>query len=130
MLMLSLPLCLSLLLTSAAYGFTATTLLFALHPPTLSPHPNPSLLHLRKPSMSLHALDGDDEKYDRVEVGSKEYYKGFIESPLKPAEGGLDEVDGDRFRQEGLEQALKLGGGATAVLALLFLGFMGSNGLL
>jgi hypothetical protein len=62
-------------------------------------------------------------------VGSTAYYKGFLESPLIPA-AVESEKEGDAFRQEGLEQAIKLGGSATVVLGVLFLGFMASNGLL
>ena len=66
------------------------------------------------------------EKKDEVaevEVGSSDYYKGFLETPI-------DEFDAERDPNGGLDQALKLGGGATVVLGALFLGFMASNGLL
>jgi hypothetical protein len=59
---------------------------------------------------------------DQVEVGTKEYYDGFLASPI------LDETVAERG--SGLEQALKLGGGAVLVLSVLVLGFMASNGLL
>ena len=71
--------------------------------------------------------DGGSAVTEKVEVGSGEYYKGFVESPIIPPQ---EDVDGEAFRQEGLEQAIKLGAQATAVLAVLFLGFMASNGLL
>ena len=58
-----------------------------------------------------------------VEGGSSDYYKGFLETPI-------DEFDAERDPNGGLDQALKLGGGATVVLGALFLGFMASNGLL
>ncbi len=70
---------------------------------------------------------GTAEEKGLTTVGSTDYYKGFVESPLNPTTG---DADGDAFRQEGLEQAIKLGAGATAVLAVLFLGFMASNGLI
>lgn len=73
------------------------------------------------------AEDGGSAVTEKVEVGSGEYYKGFVESPIIPSP---EDVDGDAFRQEGLEQAIKLGAQATAVLGVLFLGFMASNGLL
>ena len=57
-----------------------------------------------------------------VEVGSKDYYDGFLSSPIQ------DETVAERG--SGLEQALKLGGGFAAVLAVLFVGFMASNGLI
>ena len=63
------------------------------------------------------------EEVAEVEVGSSEYYKGFLETPI-------DEFDAERDPNGGLDQALKLGGGATVVLGALFLGFMASNGLL
>ena len=63
------------------------------------------------------------EEVAEVEVGSSDYYKGFLETPI-------DEFDAERDPNGGLDQALKLGGGATVVLGALFLGFMASNGLL
>jgi hypothetical protein len=81
--------------------------------------------HSRPPTHSFSAIilkaadkDGDDQ----VEVGSKEYLEGFISSPIQ------DESVAERG--SGLEQALKLGGFFTIGLAVLFLGFMASNGLL
>ena len=64
---------------------------------------------------------GDDgkKKNNVVLVGSKEYLDGFISTPITEQRGG-----------DGLEQALKLGGGVTVGLTVLFLGFMASNGLL
>mmetsp|Transcript_14418 Transcript_14418/g.33165 ORF Transcript_14418/g.33165 Transcript_14418/m.33165 type:complete len:135 (-) Transcript_14418:1595-1999(-) len=59
---------------------------------------------------------------DEVEVGSKDYYGGFLSSPIQ------DETVAERG--SGLEQALKLGGGAVVVLVALVVGFMASNGLL
>ena len=59
-----------------------------------------------------------------TEVGSAEYYKGFVSSPIG------DESLPERDPLGGLEQALKLGGSATLVLTALTLGFMASNGLL
>ena len=64
--------------------------------------------------------DGDAE--EQVEVGTKEYYSGFLSSPIE------DETVAERG--SGLEQALKLGGGAVLLLTALFVGFMASNGLL
>jgi hypothetical protein len=59
---------------------------------------------------------------EQVEVGTKEYYDGFLSSPI------LDETVAERG--SGLEQALKLGGGVVLVLIVLVAGFMASNGLL
>lgn len=61
----------------------------------------------------------NDSKKNVVLVGSKEYLNGFISTPISEQRGG-----------DGLEQALKLGGGVTVGLVVLFLGFMSSNGLL
>jgi hypothetical protein len=68
--------------------------------------------------------DSNDDDADKllVEVGTKEYLEGFITSPIQ------DEVVTQRG--SGLEQALKLGGSVTAVLVVLILGFMSSNGLI
>jgi len=66
--------------------------------------------------------DGDEKEGQPVEVGSKEYYSGFLSSPIQ------DETVAERG--SGLEQALKLGGGVVLVLVVLLGGFMASNGLL
>ena len=59
---------------------------------------------------------------EQVEVGTKDYYSGFLSSPIQ------DETVAERG--SGLEQALKLGGGVVLVLIVLFAGFMASNGLI
>lgn len=63
-----------------------------------------------------------DEKTNAVEIGGKEYLKGFISSPIQD--------DTARERGNGLEQALKLGGLTTAFLVVLVVCFMASNGLI
>ena len=68
--------------------------------------------------------DADEASPKETEVGSAEYYKGFVSSPIG------DESLPERDPLGGLEQALKLGGSATLVLTALTLGFMASNGLL
>lgn len=73
------------------------------------------------------AADGNTTAVPSTEVGSREYLRGFIASPLDEA-GREDLVSRDAMG--GLDQGLKLAGGAAAVLAALFLGFMASNGLL
>ena len=64
----------------------------------------------------------EEDEQGQVEVGTKEYYGGFLSSPIQ------DETVAERG--SGLEQALKLGGGVVVVLVVLVLGFMASNGLI
>jgi hypothetical protein len=64
-----------------------------------------------------------DDSEEKVRVGSKEYLEGFLSSPIQDST-----VPGERGN--GLEQAVKLGGGAAVVLAILVFVFMSSNGLL
>lgn len=69
--------------------------------------------------------DNDDEETkaeDQVEVRTKDYYSGFLSSPIQ------DETVAERG--SGLEQALKLGGGVVVVLVVLVAGFLVSNGLI
>jgi hypothetical protein len=54
----------------------------------------------------------------KTTVGSKEYYRGFLETPLEDVRG------------DGMEQALKLGAGTVGVVVALMLAFLASNGLL
>jgi hypothetical protein len=81
------------------------------------------LLHdkLSKPNEEFQLEDDRMSNNDskKVLVGPKEYLNGFISTPI------TEQRDGD-----GLEQALKLGGGVTVGLVVLLLGFMASNGLL
>ena len=58
----------------------------------------------------------------KTKVGSKQYYDGFLSSPLSES---VTEERGD-----GTKQAISLAGGAVGLIGLLFLGFMASNGLL
>ena len=57
-----------------------------------------------------------------TKVGSKAYYEGFFSQPIDES---VTEERGD-----GTEQALKFAASSAAVIAVLFLGFMASNGLL
>ena len=66
---------------------------------------------------------GGEGEEGEVLVGSRDYYKGFLEQPL-----GEDLTERDPMG--GLDQALKLGGGAAAFLSVLFLLFMKSNNLI
>jgi len=75
----------------------------------------------RQLSIILFATE-NEETTKEVEVGSKEYLEGFLSSPIQ------DETI--QQRGSGLEQALKLAGSASIILAVLFIGFMASNGLL
>lgn len=75
---------------------------------------------------------------DLTTVGSQAYYRGFLESPLRdPAprgstgdSSGVTEFDVDTAPQDGLEQALKLSGGASVLLGVMLLAFLASNGLI
>ena len=57
-----------------------------------------------------------------TKVGIKSYYEGFF---TQPVDASVTEERGD-----GTEQAIKFAASGTAVIAVLFLGFMVSNGLL
>ena len=66
--------------------------------------------------------DANTQTEEQVAVGTQEYYKGFLSSPIQ------DETVAERG--SGLEQALKLGGGVIVVLIVLVVGFLASNGLI
>jgi len=68
--------------------------------------------------MSLDENSNAEDK--KVLVGSKDYYKGFFERPLK---------DESSTRGDGLDQALKLGAGATIFLLFMVFLFLLSNGV-
>ena len=96
--------------------------------PTISYRPMSPVRRLEKPFqlLQLQSSSRDDnnnkEVDDKVEVGSKEYLKGFVSSPIK------DETVAERG--SGLEQALKLGGGVSLILIALVVAFLASNGLI
>ncbi|KAJ1459709.1 hypothetical protein M885DRAFT_510914 [Pelagophyceae sp. CCMP2097] len=83
----------------------------------------PRLGELRQTRLASQK-ESEDAAEGATKVGSKEYYEGFLESPI------IDPSLVERDPNGGLDQALKLGATASAVLALLFVGFMKSNGLL
>ena len=60
----------------------------------------------------------DNEKGNKVIVGSTDYYKGFLKTDL-----------GER-RSDGIDQTMKLAGISTGVLAVFFCLFLKSNNLL
>ena len=66
--------------------------------------------------------DANTQTEEQVALGTQEYYKGFLSSPIQ------DETVAERG--SGLEQALKLGGGVIVVLVVLVVGFLASNGLI
>ena len=70
----------------------------------------------------LFGTQKDDDAEEQVALGTQEYYKGFLSSPIQ------DETVAERG--SGLEQALKLGGGVVVVLIVLVVGFLASNGLI
>ena len=57
-----------------------------------------------------------------TKVGSKAYYEGFFTQPVD------ESVTIERG--DGTEQAIKFAASSLAVIAVLFVGFMASNGLL
>ena len=62
------------------------------------------------------------ESPELTKVGSKAYYEGFLTQPV-------DETV-TMERGDGTEQAVKFAASSFGVIAVLFLGFMASNGLL
>jgi len=72
----------------------------------------------------LFAKQKDDnyEMEEKVKVGTKEYYNGFLSSPMQGETAAQ--------RGDGLEQALKLGGGVVLVLVVFVFGFLASNNLI
>mmetsp|Transcript_29649 Transcript_29649/g.31856 ORF Transcript_29649/g.31856 Transcript_29649/m.31856 type:complete len:145 (+) Transcript_29649:100-534(+) len=70
--------------------------------------------------------DDNDEREEKVEVGTKEYYNGFLSSPIRQQ----DDTTAAQQRGDGLEQALKLGGGVVPFLMVFVLGFLASNNLI
>lgn len=69
-------------------------------------------------------LDGTTESEAVVEVGSTEYYKGFVTRDM--SEEPEDRVTGDAI----LGPTFKFVGGFSVLIGALFLFFMVSNGLL
>ena len=59
---------------------------------------------------------------EMTKVGSKAYYEGFFTQPVD------ENVTAERG--DGTEQAIKFAASSLVVIAILFLGFMVSNGLL
>ena len=57
-----------------------------------------------------------------TKVGSKAYYEGFLTQPV--------DATVTKERGDGTEQAAKFAASSFGVIAVLFLGFMASNGLL
>lgn len=73
-----------------------------------------------KEGMKDENSEMEGEGISGLRVGSKGYYEGFVSSPI------LDDSINTSDRGNGLDQALKLGAGAAASLAVLTLK---SNGL-
>ena len=70
--------------------------------------------------IGLHATDKDDE----VELGSRSYYEGFL--TRKVNDGDVERLSGDSL----LGPTLRLAGQASAILVLLTLAFLLSNGII
>lgn len=81
-------------------------------------------IHRSAPSLVLKSTPDSDPTSELTQIGSKEYYEGFLKSDLR------DDSTNNSERGDGLEQALKLGLYSAGVLGLLLLGFLASNGLL
>lgn len=82
-------------------------------------------LTLRLTAERTDAAGGKDVKYD------KEYYKGFLSSPIVNDDNRKlplrENNNKSSTRGDGIEQALKLGGGVSVLLLLLILAFLKSN---
>lgn len=74
------------------------------------------------PPLAREAPDNDG--CEQVEVGTTEYYKGFLASDLESEP--RERVTGDAI----LGPTFKFVGGFSIIILGLFLGFMASNGLL
>jgi hypothetical protein len=76
-----------------------------------------------RPSLILNEQEQDEDgkaggQPEMTKVGSKEYYRGFLETPVEVIRG------------DGIEQAVKLGLGAGGFLLVLTLAFLLGNGLI
>ena len=79
----------------------------------------------KHPNQQLFAkLEQGDDKADQVQVGTKEYYSGFISRDIN--EEPEERVTGDAV----LIPTLKFVGGFAAILGVLFFAFLVSNDLL
>ena len=79
-------------------------------------------IQIRMPVVHCCELPPEQPPEKTTTVGSKAYYEGFFTQPINER---VTEERGD-----GTEQAVKFAASSAAVIALLFLGFMASNGLL
>ena len=116
----------------------ALLFLATLSPPTLVVRPSPRLAGItaapNSAARSTPCVAAADEpppttptaqslqEEPLTKVGSKSYYEGFF---TQPVDANVTEERGD-----GTEQAVKFAASGTAIIAVLFLGFMASNGLL
>lgn len=70
----------------------------------------------------INNADKEDDLYSKdvteTKVGSKEYYKGFLTTPVNESRG------------DGIEQAVKLGVGAAGFLLVLTFAFLKSNNII
>lgn len=81
-----------------------------------------SSLSTKDENESASNREGDSD--DVVQVGTKEYYKGFISRSVD--EEPIERVTGDAV----LGPTMKFVGGFTVILAALLLGFLASNGII
>ena len=72
----------------------------------------------------LFEASSDEEKENKVAIGSSEYYQGFVGRSLN--EEPEERVTGDAI----LGPTFKFVGGFAAILVVLTVGFLASNGLI
>ena len=83
----------------------------------------PSSFHGFRKECRTVILVKDPKFEEEVEVGSKEYYSGFLNRGFDEKE---ERVTGDKV----LIPTLKFVGGFTVIIGALLIGFLASNGLL
>jgi hypothetical protein len=87
-----------------------------------SPCVTSQLVHSRTERQLHCCAPPPEESPERTRVGSKEYYKGFFTQPV--------DENVTIERGDGTEQAAKFAASSAVGIAVLFLGFMASNGLI
>ena len=86
--------------------------------------PNATTKRQRQTIALKSQTNDSSENEETVQLGSEEYYKGFVSRSLD--EEPVERVTGDAI----LGPTFKFVGGFAVLLVALFVGFMASNGLL